>query len=93
MGGPREAAASVAGAIVGHLWWWGVYHTRTLEAFGKAPRWLRAVIDGPSRPGNAGDATAGPGGVHVIPPRRVREEAAGTSSGYRWGTGQKLGGS
>ena len=88
MAGPRAAAASVTGAVVGHLWWWGVHNTRALREWGTAPTWLRNFIDGPGRPG--GSATGGSGGVHVIPPRR-REEPASTSSGYQWGSGQRLG--
>lgn len=90
MGGPQAAASSVTGAVVGHLWWWGVWETRALERAGRAPVWLRSFVgnsDGP-RPGSTGGSGSG---VHVIPPRRVREEAAATTGGYRWGSGQRLG--
>jgi Derlin-2/3 len=80
--GPRVAASSVTGAVVGHLWWWGVHDSQALRPYAKAPAWLRNWIDGPSRPG----ASASGHGVTVIPPRE-REE----SGGHRWGSGQRLG--
>lgn len=88
MGGPQAAASSVTGAVVGHLWWWGVWETRVLESVAKAPAFLKSYIsnsDGPS----TGGAGAPNSGVHVVPPRRVREEA--TTTGHRWGSGQRLG--
>ncbi|EMD34659.1 hypothetical protein CERSUDRAFT_116839 [Gelatoporia subvermispora B] len=87
MGGPRAAAQSVSGLVVGHLWWWGVWDAGALRAAGTAPGWLRRWVgDGPAGgPGMAGT------GVHVVPPRaRAREERA-TTGGYRWGSGRRLG--
>ncbi|KAK1231292.1 hypothetical protein PQX77_005592 [Marasmius sp. AFHP31] len=45
MGGPLFAARSLPGALVGHLWWWGVWGDQVdrpgpFANFGKAPRWL-----------------------------------------------------
>ncbi|KAJ3490878.1 hypothetical protein NLI96_g1119 [Meripilus lineatus] len=88
MGGPRAAAQSVTGAVAGHLWWWLVWDTRRLHAFGRAPAFLRSWIgnsDGNPDGGSSGRST----GVHVIPPRRLREE--GRSTGHRWGSGNRLG--
>lgn len=90
MGGPQAAASSITGAVVGHLWWWGVWETRALENVGKAPAFLRSFFgnsDGPA-PATGGVGASG-SGVHVIPPRRAREEA--TTTGYSWGSGQRLG--
>ncbi|KAK7676340.1 hypothetical protein QCA50_020681 [Cerrena zonata] len=88
MGGPQAAASSITGAVVGHLWWWGVWETRVLEAFGKAPTLLRSYITNSDGPATAGVGASG-SGVHVVPPRRAREEAATT--GHRWGSGNRLG--
>ncbi|PCH44803.1 DER1-domain-containing protein [Wolfiporia cocos MD-104 SS10] len=85
MGGRAAAAQSISGAVVGHLWWWGVWESGVLRGFGAAPGWLRALVGGGPRPGAGG----APGGVHVVPPRRLREEAQ--TGGYRWGTGHRLG--
>ncbi|EIN08950.1 DER1-domain-containing protein [Punctularia strigosozonata HHB-11173 SS5] len=89
MGGPAAAASAVSGAIVGHMWWYGLFETRVLEGIvGRAPGWLRSLVGDGSAP-NAGPA--GPaGGVHVIPPRQVRQATAGTG-GHNWGTGHRLG--
>ncbi|KAL4243789.1 Derlin [Abortiporus biennis] len=92
MGGPHAAAQSVTGAVVGHLWWWSVWDNRALESLGRAPQWLKNIVgnsDGPSSGGSVGGSGSG---VHVIPPRRVREQQEqGRSSGYNWGSGQRLG--
>ena len=83
--GPSAAAISVTGAVVGHLWWWGVHDTRALRSYASAPTWLSNWIDGPRRPEGARSS----GGVHVVPPRR-REEP-GAPAGHSWGSGQRLG--
>ncbi|KAI0341289.1 DER1-domain-containing protein [Trametopsis cervina] len=88
MAGPKAAAASITGAIAGHAWWWGVYHTRALAEFGRAPAWVKSIVGQPSQ----GSASGGTGGVHVVPPReRATAGASGRSSGYNWGSGQRLG--
>ena len=84
MGGPGAAAVSISGAVVGHLWWWGVWHTGSLRAWGSAPSWLRSLMG--ERGGIAGAVNMG--GVHVIPPRREAPRAAG---GHNWGPGRRLG--
>lgn len=85
MAGPAAAAASVTGAVSGHVWWWGVYHSRALADYSRAPAWLKKLVGQPQQ----GSASGGTGGVHVIPPRE--REAAGSSSGHTWGTGNRLG--
>ncbi|OJT03449.1 Derlin-2 [Trametes pubescens] len=97
MGGPGAAAISISGAVVGHLWWWTVFDTGSLRSAGTAPAWLRGWFgesaSGGATGGVGGVANVG-GGVHVVPPRRVREEAAAAASGVRghsWGTGRRLG--
>ena len=84
MGGPQAAAVSISGAVVGHLWWWGVWDTGVLRNFATAPRFLRSLMgeDSDGRPRPLG------GGVHVIPPRR--DEPA-RPAGRNWGRGQRLG--
>ncbi|KAI0827164.1 hypothetical protein BC628DRAFT_206332 [Trametes gibbosa] len=57
MGGPGAAAISISGAVVGHLWWWGVFDTGALRNVGAAPGWLRAYF------GETGGGTGGVGGV------------------------------
>ena len=81
--GPRAAAVSTSGAIVGHLWWWGLWDTGALREWGKAPDWLARMMGQRGGPQvNTG------GGVYVTPPRR--EEAAPTGV-HNWGSGRKLG--
>ncbi|KAJ7222055.1 Der1-like family-domain-containing protein [Mycena haematopus] len=101
MFGPGAVAASLPGALIGHLWWWGVWGSEiggaggVLQPWSVAPRWLRewmgegnAPPPGARAPDGATGANSG-GGVRVIPPRRPAEATpgAGTSSttGYNWG--------
>lgn len=78
MGGPGAAAQSIAGAVVGHFWYWGVWGGRqgstsadgVLAEWGKAPQWMRSLLGetGPRPPpSNVGGSA---GGVRAIPPRR-----------------------
>uniref|UniRef100_A0A0W0FFS2 Derlin n=1 Tax=Moniliophthora roreri TaxID=221103 RepID=A0A0W0FFS2_MONRR len=88
-GGPAGAIRSIPGAIIGHLWWWGVWKTRTSEAKGEAPKWLAKWFG--DRSGSL--AEGGPGsmgtGIQVIPPRSRTQPASGS-----WrGNGQRLGSS
>ncbi|KAG6888534.1 hypothetical protein C0995_007646 [Termitomyces sp. Mi166 len=107
MGGPGYAAQAVAGAVVGHFWWWGVWGSQpgsrggVLHPYASAPMWLKNLVgegNVPPPPGqavaNAGDA----GGVHIVPPRRTLATGSGSksggnsgSSGYNWGAGRTLG--
>ena len=85
LGGRAAAARSISGAVIGHLWWFGVWDGGLLRRLGTAPAWVRNLIGGGRDPGAGG---AG-GGVHVVPPRRVRDETQPV--GHSWGTGQRLG--
>jgi Derlin-2/3 len=104
MGGPAAAASGVAGLIAGHGWWWSIYGGAggrgALERWGRAPVWMRRLVSGGPQGagavnttgGNAGSGTMG--GVHVIPPRvRTDGSSSGstTTTGYQWGSGQRLG--
>ncbi|KAI0634838.1 DER1-domain-containing protein [Trametes polyzona] len=93
MGGPGAAAISVSGAVVGHLWWWGVFDTGAFRGVGTAPAWVRSFFGetGGGTGGVGGIANVG-GGVHVVPPRRLREEAAAGTGlrGHNWGSGRRL---
>ena len=86
MGGPSAAAVSISGAVVGHLWWWGVWDTGVLREWGRAPSWVRNFM---GERGGLGGAVNMGGGVTVVPPRRAREEEA--STGRNWGPGRRLG--
>ena len=102
MAGPTLAAQSVAGAVVGHLWWWSVWGGRLGSqgiwgAYASAPEWLRNFFgerhsDQP--PAAAGGTAAGlaRGGIHVTAPRRpAAPGGSSTTTGYAWGSGQRLG--
>lgn len=84
MAGPHAAAASVTGAVAGHLWWWSMHHTHAFAEWGRPPAFFKNWIDGP---GGVRDARTR-GGVTVVPPRR---EDAGSATGHRWGSGNRLG--
>jgi len=99
LGGPGAAAQSVAGAVVGHAWWWSVWGGQLgsqglLTRYARAPQWVRNFMgetNPPSAP-PAGGTAAGlsRSGIHVTAPReRARPE--GGSTGYNWGRGQTLG--
>ncbi|KAJ7199237.1 Der1-like family-domain-containing protein [Mycena pura] len=97
MGGPGAVAHSLPGAVVGHLWWWGVWGPEIggaggiLHNWGAAPRWLAEWMGQTPPPGPA-RANSG-GGVQVIPPRRpaAAAPAGSRTTGYNWGSGQRLG--
>lgn len=103
-GGPRAAAESVAGLIVGHCWWWGMMgggelgNPGRLSTYGQAPSWLvswfgerrRRGSDAGIRAASGGEAdTLRASGIEVVPPRAMREAAS--SGGHSWGQGRKLG--
>jgi len=107
-GGPRYAVQAVAGAAVGHLWWWGVWGAQpgarggVLEPYARAPAWMRNLVgEGgvpPPPPGQAAANAGAAGGVHIMPPRRTLATGAGRGgssgmSGYNWGSGRTLGNS
>ncbi|KIK04808.1 hypothetical protein K443DRAFT_675590 [Laccaria amethystina LaAM-08-1] len=99
MAGPEAAAQSVAGAVVGHAWWWSVWGAAlgsqgVLSNAAQAPQWLRYLVGegrAPRPPPNAGGVAAGlaAGGVQVIPPRRPATSTSG--GGHQWGQGHRLG--
>ncbi|TFK37154.1 Der1-like family-domain-containing protein [Crucibulum laeve] len=105
MGGPQAAAQAVAGAVVGHAWWWGVWGAGlggqgVLASYSQAPEWMKKIVGeeaAPPPPPPAGRGGAGAGlaaaGVQVIPPRRpvTSPAATSTSTGYNWGSGNRLG--
>ncbi|PPQ65117.1 hypothetical protein CVT24_003008 [Panaeolus cyanescens] len=103
LGGPGYALISVTGAVVGHVWWWSVWGGRLggqglLARYAQAPEWLRNLIgESPqNRPPNAGGAAEGlaRGGIHVTAPRRtLNNPDQATTSGHRWGSGNRLGNS
>lgn len=97
-GGPRAAALALPGAVIGHLWWWGIFGSGAggrggpLAEYGRAPRWLARWFGESGGSGaNAESIRATGSGVHVVPPRARAEENAQTTHGYRWGSGQRLG--
>jgi len=99
MSGHKMAASSVTGAVVGHLWWWGVWDARTIERYGAAPGWLRGLISysqASGTTGGSGSNFAAGSGVRVVPPRRPLGQdgappPATTTTGHTWGSGRRLG--
>ena len=102
MAGPAIAAQSVAGAVVGHLWWWGVWGARLgsqgiWSTYASAPEWMRNLFgerQHSGQPPAAGGTAAGlaQGGVHVTAPRRTAASGgSSTATGYAWGSGRRLG--
>jgi len=83
IGGKQAAMSALTGIIVGHLWWWGVWESRALQEFGKAPGWMRSLIDTMPSPGPASGA---PGGSFSGSRR-----SGGRTTGYNWGSGRRLG--
>ncbi|GLB38768.1 hypothetical protein LshimejAT787_0506330 [Lyophyllum shimeji] len=74
MGGPGYAVQAVAGAAVGHLWWWGVWGAQpgarggVLEPYARAPQWMRNLVgEGGAPPPPPGQGAGVAGGVHVVP--------------------------
>ena len=96
MAGPAAAAQSVAGAVVGHFWWWGVWggavgsSSGRLEPWARAPEWMRNLFGERGIPPPAAGSGSG-GGIHVMPPRQ--RASGGSSSGHNWGAGRPLGSS
>jgi Derlin-2/3 len=104
MGGPAAAASGVVGLVVGHGWWWSMYGgtggTGSWERLGRAPAWVKYFVsDGPQGDGaTSGGATGSRSisGVHVMAPRGrpgAESSSSASTSGYQWGSGQRLGSS
>jgi Derlin-2/3 len=106
MGGPQAAAQAVAGAAVGHAWWWAVWggglaSRGLLQSWGSAPAWMRNLLGEDRRPPPTPDALGGAaaglarGGVHVSTPRAQAATGTGnaTTTGHSWGSGRQLGAS
>ncbi|KAG6889855.1 hypothetical protein C0992_003834 [Termitomyces sp. T32_za158] len=109
VGGPGYAAQAVAGAVVGHVWWWSVWGSQpgsrggVLLPYASAPAWLRNLVGEGNVPLPSGGAAANAGssgGVHIVPPRRTLGNGSGSnsggssgSSGHSWGAGRTLGSS
>jgi len=81
IGGKQAALSALTGIIVGHLWWWGVWESRALQELGRAPGWLRALIETPLPPGPTSGAPAG----------SSRSRPGARTAGYNWGSGHRLG--
>ncbi|KAJ7753833.1 Der1-like family-domain-containing protein [Mycena metata] len=93
MGGPGAVAVALPGAVVGHLWWWGIWGPEVggaggiLSQWGAAPRWLREWMQQPEAapPGaRRADGTTGANsgsGVHIIPPRRSLQTSSTPQAG------------
>ena len=93
MGGPAAATQSVTGAIIGHLWYMAVYGDDgrgipAIRAFAQAPGFIQALVGTGPR-----IAQMGSSGVHVPAPRQRAGDSAsaGRSTGYNWGSGNRLG--
>ncbi|KAF7348619.1 Derlin [Mycena venus] len=98
--GPSAVAAALPGAVIGHLWWWGVWGPEVggaggiLQPWSAAPRWLREWMGEENAPPPAARAPDGSTGanvgspVRVIPPRRMAEASANTAG---TGTGSTTG--
>ncbi|KAF8074118.1 Der1-like family-domain-containing protein [Lyophyllum atratum] len=102
MGGPGYAAQAVAGAVVGHFWWWSVWGGETggrggaLVAYGQAPQWMRNLVgEGRVPPPRPGEATANSGGgVHAMAPRQTLATGSGAGrTGAGAGGAARRGGS
>ncbi|TFK28487.1 DER1-domain-containing protein [Coprinopsis marcescibilis] len=82
MGGPRAAAESVAGLIIGHGWWWGIWGGGRLGGGGALSTWARPprfVLDFfRDRGGPAGGPSGSTGGG-----RGVREDDSGAAAALR----------
>ncbi|KAM5532155.1 hypothetical protein V8D89_014180 [Ganoderma adspersum] len=83
--GPHAAAVSISGAVVAHLWWWGVWDSHALRPWARAPWLVRSLMGEDGRRRHLG------GGVYVEPPERVRENAARGMGIKNWGGGRRLG--
>ncbi|KAF8999126.1 DER1-domain-containing protein [Cyathus striatus] len=99
LAGRGAAMFTVAGCIVGHLWWWGVWGGSTgsegrFAVAGRAPQWVRSLVGEANQPPPVHQPQGGAAaalrqaGIEVVAPRR----ASSTTTGYQWGSGRRLGG-
>jgi Derlin-2/3 len=102
MAGPGAVPSGVSGVVVGHLWWWGVWGgpaagtPGVLDHYSRAPQWMKKLFGEQGLANVVAPGVGTIGGVHVIPPRRMAAgssdtSASTTTSGYRWGSGNRLG--
>lgn len=93
MGGTSAASTALTGVISGYAWWYLVHNAdagRPGLEFAQAPAWLRNVM------GESGSRVI-PGVGRVVNEGRNRAAAAGRAAaetvrtGYRWGSGNRLG--
>ncbi|KIK58363.1 hypothetical protein GYMLUDRAFT_695257, partial [Collybiopsis luxurians FD-317 M1] len=99
MAGPGAAAQAIPGAVVGHLWWMGVFGTElggtqggVLTEWDRTPKWSRSWFGEDGSPATGRTLNLG-GGVNVVPSRaRAEEDAnANTTLGHRWEVGEQIG--
>lgn len=95
MAGPAAAAQAVGGALVGHVWWWGVFgrmgggRTGLLAPYGVAPNWVKNFVSSgaPQAAGGSGSSGGGSGTATGSATGRPEQEAPA----HRWGSGNRLG--
>ncbi|KAJ6572159.1 Der1-like family-domain-containing protein [Mycena capillaripes] len=102
-GGPGAVLIALPGAVVGHLWWWGVWGPQiggaggVLVQWSGAPRWLKEYMGEantrtPNMRGPDGGTGANMGpGISVVPPRAQAASSAGASGSGAGGTGYNWG--
>jgi len=87
MGGIEAAMQSLTGIIVGHAWWLLEYGSSgNAGGLGRAPRWLAKLFGESQNPTDRRTSRTSYG-TRIVP--RGQEPPATT--GYRWGSGQRLG--
>jgi Derlin-2/3 len=91
--GPLAAAQSLGGAIVGHVWWWGVFgrmgggRTGLLAPYGVAPSWVKNFVSS----GGSGITSGYEAQPAETPSARTTATRQNTAGTYQWGSGQRLG--
>lgn len=95
MAGPGAAAQAIGGALVGHVWWWGVFgrmgggRTGLLAPYGVAPSWVKKLVStGAQVEGQGGSGSGSAAGDSTGAATGSQQQQA---PAHRWGSGNRLG--
>ncbi|KZS97329.1 DER1-domain-containing protein [Sistotremastrum niveocremeum HHB9708] len=94
-GGPKAAASSLTGIIVGHAWWMLEHRAQGGSPYGRAPAWVKSLVSpgSPPPPPPTGNAGAGGTAAEGMGGMQAESRGFGTAFAARDGGVRRAGGS